>query len=72
MDEQLTKLAVEVAEINTTTKEMKAVLLGNGQPGKIKEIEKDIRGLHRVKWVGLGIFLTLGSGVGVTLFGWVK
>ena len=71
-DEQLTKLIVAVAEVNTTTKEMKAVLLGNGQQGKIADIEDDVRDLHRVKWIGLGVAITLGSGVGATLLGWVK
>lgn len=56
-----------IAAIETEVMNIKAALLGNGQPGKISEIEKRILYLENFRyWVmGLGVGAGIACGLGM-------
>ena len=55
LDERLDNHSVRLGSAETLLK----TILGNGQPGRLQDVENDVRFLSKMVWIGFGLIAAL-------------
>jgi len=59
----LMQLVSDVSAIKTGQEDLKRELLGNGQPGRIQNLEEDVKSLNRKHWMISGGLVVAGHAI---------